>query len=128
MRRWLCQAGRGRRGGRERARGCLWHTASIWHWWHRKKRESPLRHCRQTHLPLYSVYLTAQHPGRQWGCENQACVSRRCGGLSVCAVNVDGSRFMVISSQGRQCYAGLGGHGQVKHKGRVVAAVNERFR
>lgn len=41
------------------------------------------------------------------------------GALYVCVMNVDGARFMVISSQGRQCYAGLGGHEQVKHKGEL---------
>lgn len=56
------------------ARGCLWHIVSIWHWWHtkknQKKRASPQHRyhssSRQPHLlPLYSVYLTAQHPRRQ---------------------------------------------------------------
>lgn len=104
------------------ALGFLWHTASIWHWWHRKKHASPQQHfhphhCREPRLPLYSVYLTAQLWEDNRAVKNQAFVSSRCGGLSVCAMNVDGSRFMVISSQGRQCYAGLGGHRQVKHKG-----------
>lgn len=34
---WQRTVGAGRGGG---GRGCLWHTASIWHWWHRKKRAS----------------------------------------------------------------------------------------
>lgn len=56
------------RGGE--AHGCLWHTASIWHRWHRK---SVHLHNAPTTItdddpispPLYLVYLTTQHPGRQ---------------------------------------------------------------
>lgn len=69
--------------------------------------------------PPPSIFGLSHHPASmktmgQWN--SSVSVSPRCWSISLCDMNVHGSRFMIISSQGWWCHAGLGGRREVKHR------------